>query len=386
MHIGIIEISPAGHVTLLECVAKIYLSDARNQLTIISLQKNIAGIKASLPAQNITLIAIEESDSIEDTMSNINTLNLDLAYFITFEKLDFLPAFAKTHFHFPIRLFIHNIDFWFEVTFFERIKKFIKLAITNKNYSLKDNFLNHFYHFPFTKKVIANVMKSNGKLVVLNQLLKTNLNQYVSASDTMVIPFSFRDKSLIDLSLSNEKISICLPGFVTQNRRDYLGLLKGIEDNFDFFQKHITIDLLGGIRPEIDSSVPLIAQKAKELIQKGIDIKIYEKPNVAIREFDAQLQKADFILANLNNQLGYGKTKESGIPFTMIKAAKPGIFQEGYPTLPELNDITLYFKDYNNFVKIMAAHIENKEKLTLLKHYAVQITENFTPENLYKSV
>ena len=388
MNIGIVEIMERGHMTLLECVARIYLSDSHNRLSIFvreDIEKQARKLFSDYT--NIDYIVKKENESDAYFLAKINTYSLDLAYFITFEQLNLLPIFYKINYKFPVRLFIHNIDFWFEVPFSERCIKFIKTSIAQKGKGLNANFKNHFYNFPFTKKIVKQVISNKGKIVVLNSILKENISQYVgNKEDVIIIPFSFREKKITDQSQYNTKIRLCLPGFVTQRRRDYLGILEAAEQNLDFFKNNITIEFLGGFNLSFDKSVGQILEKSKYLISRGLDLIIYEKNSIPVSEFDEKLSKADFILANLTPILGYGKTKESGIPFTMIKIAKPGLFQVGYPTLDELKNITVYFENYEHLMRLVSDFRQNKHKMNELKTLATETTEIFTPEKIYKQL
>ncbi len=376
-----------GHVTLLECVARIYLSDSDNRLSIFVREDGEKQArKLFLNDKNIDYIVKKENESDAYFLAKINTYSLDLAYFITFEQLNLLPIFYKINYKFPVRLFVHNIDFWFEVPFSERCIKFIKTSIAQKGKGLNTNFKNHFYNFPFTKKIIKQVISNRGKIVVLNSTLKENISQYVDNQDVIVIPFSFREIKIIDQSNQNTKIRLCLPGFVTQRRRDYFGILEAAEQNLDFFKNNITIEFLGGFNLSFDKSVSQILEKSKSLISEGLDLIIYEENSIPVNEFDEKLSKADFILANLTPILGYGKTKESGIPFTMIKVAKPGLFQIGYPTLDALENITVYFENYEHLMRLVSDFKQNKNKINELKTLAIETTEIFTPEKIYKQL
>ena len=388
MNIGIVEIMERGHVTLLECVARIYLSDSRNYLSIFireGAEKQARKLFSNY--KNIDYIVKKESESDAYFLAKINSYSLDLAYFITFEQLNLLPIFYKINYRFPIRLFVHNIDFWFQVPFSERCIKFVKTSIAQKGKGLGTNFKDHFYNFPFTKKIINQVISNKGKIVVLNSTLKENISQYVdNQEDVIVIPFSFREKTISNQSQSNTKIRLCLPGFVTQRRRDYFGILEAAEQNLDFFNSNISIEFLGSFNLSFDKSVGQILEKSKQLIAKGLDLTIHEEGLIPTREFDKKLSESDFILANLTPILGYGKTKESGIPFTMIKVAKPGLFQVGCPTLDELKNITVYFENYEHLMCLVSDFKQNKHKMNELKTLAIEITEIFTPEKIYKQL
>jgi hypothetical protein len=387
MNIGIVEIIPNGHLTLVECVAKIFLSDRQNRVTFALHKNSEAQVKTLFKDHpNVDYAILEETDHTGHFLNTLAQRSFDRIYLITIERLSMLPTVYNTTFTCPLYLFIHNIDFWFEVPFIERAKKFVKTSIRDRFKRLYDNFEDHFYHFPYTGKLVSKILRHGGGLVVLNGNLKKRLIQYVPSEKISIIPFSYRNNAIQDHSGGNTKIRLCLPGYVTQQRRDYLGILNAVEQHPDFFARYITLDFLGGIKPEPGSSAEAIVAKSKHLLSKGVEIILYERPNVAVEEFDEALSKADFVLANLNMQLGYGKTKESGIQYAMIKAAKPGIFQEGYPTLPELEPCTLYFQTYEDLVTMLQSHIDAPESLVKLKQVADAATCSYLPEHLYTTI
>ena len=95
---------------------------------------------------------------------------------------------------------------------------------------------------------------------------------------------------------------------------------------------------------------------------------------------------ADIVLGNLHQkvvpQSKYGKSKESGLLFTMIKAAKPGILPADYPCEPALQSSVLYFNDYSAAEKLLLQLAQERTSLTLLKENAIVNSNFYTPQNV----
>ena len=115
-----------------------------------------------------------------------------------------------------------------------------------------------------------------------------------------------------------------------------------------------------------------------------MNIIIHNTSSIKVNDFDSELAKADLILANLTPKLGYGNNKESGIPFTMLKFAIPGLFQKGVYFMPELTSSILVFADYYDLIKIIIELNNNEQKMRKLKNEALKNSENFKPENIYQ--
>jgi len=220
----------------------------------------------------------------------------------------------------------------------------------------------------------------NAHFLVLNEDLKTELSSFVPVAKIKIIPFSVYDPELKDMSHQNERVRICIPGILSQKRRDYLSLFKVLESMPMSLLEKIEIDLLGGISPTAGEQSDIVVKNAKRLIKNNYPIILREKAYIELDEFDIELSKADIILGNLNIDQGggsrYGKTKESGIPFTMIRAAKPGIMPAEYSVLQELRTSTQTFKDYSE-LKSIFDELTNLELLNKLKEEAKINSQKF---------
>ncbi len=382
MKIGVIEIMPKGHYTLVESVAKIFASDPQNEVFIYTTSIGVSNtlfIKEEY--SNVNIVDVEKEYGVLNFISNINNLNLDRAYLITIDH--YINEFSNIQFKFPFHIFIHNIYLWFDLSFksnLERTWKEIldKPALTH--YWIKRNFIQS----ATKKKLTSNVLKSGGKFVVLNGNLKKELERFTPAKNIEEIPFSIYQPKIVDKS-TNDIFRICVPGMLSVSRRDYFSLFKMMKQYPEIYKSKVVVDLLGGLNES--ESGDLVLKEAKQLESEGYKILYYDKSLVAIDEFDEELSKADIVLGNMHvvmNEFNiYGKSKDSGIMYTMVKTAKPGYLPEGYSILPELKDSTLLFSSYDDLGQSIKNLIDDKDKLALLKQKAKINSGHFSPEKVY---
>jgi hypothetical protein len=383
MKIGIVEIMPIGHYTLVDSVTRIYGSDIENEIFLF-IHKN--GEKNILPlvklfSNRLKLQIWDGHSDLKELFRNINQTGLDKCYFITFEK--FFKEFYSFNFTAQLNVFIHNVDQWFQAD-----KKYILYHLLN-NVSSFNDFLYRIkvntIHSYYRRRIISKLLKSKSRFVVLNPVLIEEINKFLPEEKIDFIPFSVYNLSLEDKSHTNKILRVCIPGMISEIRRDYYSIIDMIEKDIDFFSKKIEFDFLGGITNK-EGGEKILAQ-LKRLLSRGVKINFYNKPLVPVEEFDEQLTKADVILGNIKINVdkysAYGKTKETGIPFTMIRAAKPGLLPRNYPSFKELESSTLRFSDYNSLSEIIRDIVINKSILLKLKDEALKNSLKFEPAKLY---
>jgi hypothetical protein len=386
LKIGIIEIMPLGHYTLVDSVARIYGSDPANEIYIFTQKK---GFEVLSPIINeikakVEIIFKKEDETVEEFLGKIKGFHPDRVYIITLER--YFREIIRADFSCPIHLFIHNIEDWFRLSpgiliyrFFAKIY-LLKIIL----YNVKICFIYPFYK----KRIINKTFKSGGKFVVLNKILKKELETYVSAEKLEVIPFSVYKPSIKREFKHSLPVRLCIPGMVDSERRDYYSLFKALEEEIGFFRNTIELDLLGGIAYNIGGDK--IIQEADRLIKKGLKINYYPVSLVPLKEFDEQLSKADIIVGNMNVEINkfstYGKTKDSGIIFTMIRVAKPGMLPGNYALIDELKTSSLIFADYREFARQVKRLVSEPEFLKNLTLAAEKNSLHFEPSKLLKSL
>jgi hypothetical protein len=386
MKVGIMEIMPQGHYTLVDSIARIYSSDKNNQVIIFTHNKASHVFNSLLKEkpENIRLMIKEENDSFESFFAQINDQKPDLVFIVTLER--YFDHIYNFRFNYPIHLFIHNIDAWFQTS--------LKFSVYNflRTFTLSAKLIYYFkvaFIYPvWRKKIINKLLNNNGRFVVLNKILKEELKKFVNKDLIEVIPFSVYNNKLKDNSVNNISLRVCIPGMVSQVRRDYFSVLNLLQKNIDIYIGKIELDLLGGIVPEEEGDE--IIKQAERLTRNGLKVYFYKKSLVPIDEFDEQLTKADVILGNMNvivNKYSkYGQTKETGTTFTMVRTAKPGILPANYALIDELHSSTLVFNDYPHLDNILKDLIINKDKLSLLKSEALKNSQFFEPIYLYNNI
>jgi hypothetical protein len=209
---------------------------------------------------------------------------------------------------------------------------------------------------------------------------------------TEVIPFSVFDPKLAKTATPSEmRLRICVPGMLSQYRRDYKGLLDLIENKLGKYRDYFIFDLLGGIPDGNPADNPsFILSRVEVLKKKGFAFIIHNFSFIPPLEYDRELAKADIILGNMNVTLTrfseYGRTKETGIPFAMIRAAKPGIVPASYQIAEELRSSTIFYQDNEDLAGILEDVISDRKKVEELQTKALVNSGKFTPESVYRKL
>jgi hypothetical protein len=389
MKIGIFELAPRGHPPLVESVVQIYASVPTHEIWIITHEKGRSDL-AFLENNQILLCVKRDNQSYLDFFNEIKNLNLDKIFLITFEALskenyEVIRAFCKMYFQIPIYLFLHNTDFWFQQNLFHKISNMVYAVkkAADLPYQLKLNFLypskNH--------QLIRKVRQSGGKFLVLSESVATELAKYVSSNEMLVIPFSVYNEKLRDTSAENKRLRICIPGMISALRRDYDTILDLLERYETDLKDKIELDLLGAFNAKEGGEKVKI--RVNQLIDKGFHIHAYHHW-LEMDFYNEQLGKADLILGNMHLQQGrlgqYGKTKETGILFTMIKAGKPGLLPKGYPPETPLKSSVLTFQNYEEVATLILNYLKNPNLLNNLKVNAKENALYYHPNEIYKRI
>jgi hypothetical protein len=386
MRIGVIEIMPIGHYTLVDSIIRIFTSTAENNVYLFANSNGQAALRDLLQENKseVTSIVRSDGEAISVFLSKVQSYKLTRVYIVTPEK--YLAEICHTNFGAPLYTFIHNIDEWFNSSFKYRLYHLVHEFIfsTKYLYVIKRVFI-----FPYwRKKILSKTFSSGGKIVVLNSILKNEAAKFIESHKIEVIPFSVFDCSLNDLSIKNNKLRICIPGVVSSIRRDYHSVFSIIENNADYFKDRIELDLLGTISAAENGCK--IVEEAEKLISRGMTIHLYKSAYIPLKDYDDLLAKSDIILGNMNIQIdaysAYGKTKDTGIPYTMIKAAKPGMIKSGFTMFNELLSSTMFFADYSDLEGLFKKLIDQPRIVESLKKEALINSRHFDPSVIYKQL
>ncbi len=395
MKTAILEIAPHGHYPYVESITQVFTAVPENEVVIFTNEKGQQYLQHLVKGdsrdnhQQVSLIIKQNTEGYDAFFQRIQSF--DKIIVVTLEAYAHEPylmmqAFDKTEFRCPIYYVVHNIDFWFQQSLIDKIKNiFFKLtSIKDFTYRLKV----YFYYTLINQRIISKVIKSKGRFVTMTQAMGNELAQYVGAEHVAIIPFSVFDDRINHETSTNQRLRVCIPGFLSEARRDYQAIFKLLDSSSNSFLKNnIEWDFLGGINKAENGQA--IKEKAETYILKGHQIHVYES-FISMEEFDSNLSNADIILGNMHLQQGansiYGKTKETGIIFTMIKAAKPGILPAEYPCDSHLKSSVLTFKNYDDVLEILKHLFNNRNELAILQVKALENSLKFTPLSIYSKL
>ena len=384
MKIGIIEICESNHYSAVEALALTYATSLENHVTIFTLKEMAHHFQFQKP--NINIITPQNDGFILDFLTSINHSDLDRIHINTISK--YYKEFASISWTAKLILTIHNIDIWFDNDLNKRWR-LLKHRLSRykiENLSLKlglylpiKYFFKEIKFQKYRNKIIEDLRLKKNKVLVYSDSQIEYLSAFFKKEDILVFPFCIHQPTT-DPSIKNNKLRICIPGSVDNHRRDYSGLFKLLQDQIISFKEHLIVDLLGYI-PKSERHLTLSISKLQNL---GLEI-IFNQDFIDQEEYQDRLNLCDIILGNLkvslNNQSKYGETKETGVIFNMIKAAKPGIFPSSYPIPKNLQKVCLvYTNDLETVIKDL---IEDKNKLKELKEAAKIVAKEYEPKNLY---
>ncbi|MEI7810821.1 MAG: hypothetical protein WCJ01_00185 [Ignavibacteria bacterium] len=384
MKVGIIEVMPLGHFTLVESVMEVFASDCKNEIFIFT-HRYGSGIITPVvkDKKNVHVVTKDEVESLSHFFKRIGSFQIDKLYIITLEK--YFKEFYSAKFNSQVVLLIHNIDEWSNFSFGYNINCFL---FSFSNLSLIYNLKKYLIYPYWRKKILNKQLQSNGKFVVLSENLRPKLSYIVPAGKTEVIPFSVYNKNLADKSGANTILKVSIPGKLSTMRRDYTTVFTALESDIDFFKDKIELLLLGSIA-EYEGGLSIKAE-ADRLISKGIKIKYFSEKFIPFEEYDEHFASTDIVLGNMKVVIDklsiYGKTKETGFTFTLIHYAKPGLVVSGYDIFEELKSSTVAYTGARELRNILNEIITNKEKLRHLKEEAKKNSLLFSPGNIYKKL
>lgn len=392
MRVGVAEIMETGHITLAETICMIFSCDPGNQVFLFTLDRhtsNLAFLSDTCP--NLVISAKPSGKKMEEFLNDMEAYALDRIYLVTLSK--HFRIISKWQLKTRLFLIVHNIDEWFGISLVESVKKFLYSVSGTLQGKLWIYFFKVNFIFPsYKRKILEKVQKSDGRLVVLSRSLQNKLNNLNINIASEVIPFSVFNPSLATVNPPlNKQLRICVPGILSQYRRNYLALFDLLETQLAEYKPLFVLDLLGGVQNENQFDNPaLLLERIDSLKKNGFSIIVHNVQFIPPVEYDLELSKADIIVGNMNVALNkfssYGKTKETGIPFAMIRAAKPGILPEAYPFPDEISTSTLVYQDIKNLGEILADLISDRKKIEDLKRKALENSKKFSPESIYNRI
>jgi len=392
MRIGILEIMDTGHIVLAETLCKIFCSDSQNQVSLFTLKIHADNLKYLIEKYpNLSIIANVSQQTRSGFLKEIGSLSFDRLYIVTLNKL--FAEFSRWRVKSRVFLVVHNLDEWFDNSLFQSFRKFFYTIFDNQGFKLLIyHFKLHFIYPTYKKHILKIINRTNGHIVVLSESVHKEVKKLNIKTPVEVIPFSVFDPSLVlNDNGADKPLRICVPGILSQYRRNYLALLDLLEKQLEAYKYHFEIDFLGGVQPEnlLNDSGPIL-EKIKILNDTGFTIIIHNVPFIPPEEYDRELAHADIILGNMNVILNkhseYGRTKETGLPFAMIKAARPGILPDNYPFPKEISSSIFLYHDFEDLGSLLIQLIKDPHILNTMKKEARANSEKFTPEIIYKQL
>jgi hypothetical protein len=382
--IGILEITQPTHYSVVNGLVKTYACNYNNMVYIFTIEKIATALKENGLPENVELIIYSGKNSLGTFLKKIESQRFERFHLCTVSKVyshfaRFNPQCKELYFH------VHNVEEWYE----DHISKRFALMMHDlKDSNVKVSPVRAVYRFVkgtflkrYRQKILRKVYSYNHHYIVHSYSVKRFLAKFVPAQKITVFPFAIYEH-MTDNSSNNTKLRICVPGIVSNIRRDYDSLFNALLLNVENLKGKIIVDLLGYIPEEELHHLETI----KTLQNQGIDM-VYYLEFVFGKKYDRPLSQADIILGNLrvekNSSQKYGQTKESGTVYNMVRGAKPGLLPENYPFDEEFRSSSILFKDYNHLAKIILQLANDPAKIASLKQQAKINSEQFSPTSLY---
>ena len=387
MLIGIFEVSEPNHYSAVNGLVKTYASDPNNEIIVYTLPTIQKALQENGLPQNSRLVTLEENQTLKAMLDEAEKIAFDRIHICTifdnyFEFSQFKPQAKDIYFH------VHQIEEWYNDDFNRTINTLIpslKNKDQNRQYSriIARTIVDYLFYRPIRKKMLARFDRDyNLQLIVHSEGQKEALVEYSCKSPITIFPFAIYE-GMADTSQDNQLLRICIPGVITQAKRDYLSLFVALEQEAESLKDRIDLYLLGYVTDREQEEMGSAIQK---LIDAGYKV-IYHDNFVYGEEFDRAIASCDILLNNQfiskNSTEVYGKTKESGMIFNMLRAAKPGLLPKEYNVSAEFNDCTLFFESYPQLVEIIKQLVKDPAKLEQLKTSAQKLSVSYLPENLY---
>lgn len=388
MTIAILEVCANTHYTLTNALIKTYSTDPNNSIVVYTTPFIAKVLQEGSISDNTQIVVFEDKKNEQTFFKTIENRSFDRLHICTIE--DYYHSFAEFR---PqakkIFLHIHDIDTWYLNDF--------KHAFKNYQYTLRHrpNRLRETARFvrdmlirhPARQAILKNFRAYDLTFVVLSQRQKTFLSQFEDDKKILAFPSIINEgvEKLPNKISSDAKIRICIPGIVTDSRRDYSGLFAILDNILPIIKDKLVFDLLGFI----EKTEPHLLKKIQELEQKGLEI-LYSTKFIDAVRFDTALEEADILLNNqvvtVSHTGQYGMTKDSGLLYNIVRGGKPAIFPTSYAVDHEFEDVLMYYSTADELKDILL-HIANRS--VCLKKYqenALQLSRNYTPKSLYKKL
>ena len=387
MQIAILEICSHTHYSAINGLIKTYSTDPDNTIVLYTIEPIVKALREDVVPNNTKFVVFEKGANVSQFLKDIENAHFDRLHICTIEGYfkefsHFKPHVKEIIFH------VHDIDIWFDSDWKNNVKNFI-FSLKNKPNRVRETakFVRDILiRNPIRRKILGNIQREKHKFIVHSTGQKNYLKTFVVDKNIIVFPFAINEgieKPLLNNGVKNKKIRICIPGIVTDSRRDYTGLFKILETHISVLKDTLVFDFLGFV----EKGESNLLSKIEHLEEQGLKV-IYYTEFVYGKKFDAALEKADILLNNqkvtTSHTTKYGVTKESGMLFNMIRGSKPGILPIEYTVDKEFEDAVLYYNSDKALIDILLGLANGRIEIGEYKIKAAEIGHNYTPHNLYE--
>jgi hypothetical protein len=389
MKVAILEVSAKTHYTLINALMKTYCINPNNAVVVYTIPSIVKTLEDGGLPSNARVIPLKEHTNVGNYLKDIEKTAFDRLHICTIEDYykeftAFKPNVKDIYFH------VHNIDVWYESNTLNLFKNLI-YKLKNKPEKIRSvaRFLKDaIIRQPLKNGILAYFREKDAKYIVMSHKLKSYLAQFVDDTDDNIIVFptliNENPETKHFKSQQNDKIRICIPGIVTNSRRDYSGLFKILNAILPDIKDKLVFDLLG----YVDKKELHLLDGIKNLESKGLEI-YYSLDFIDAVKFDEALAKADILLNNqtvtVSHTGQYGLTKDSGMLFNIVRGSKPAIFPKEYAVDKEFEEAIIFY-NATNMDSLKDTLLGLAHKTTNLEAYkikAIALANGYTPENLY---
>lgn len=385
MKIAILEICAYTHYSAVNGLIKTYSVDPNNTIVLYTNESIAKAVRENGIPSNTMLVVYEEGMDVSLFLKEIEKVYFHRLHICTIESHfkafeNFKPYVEEIVFH------VHDIDIWFDSTLKNNVRNFIaELGNQPNKVRIAARFgRDILVRNPQRDRILANIQKEKHQYIVHSEGQRKYLSEFVDASKIIMFPFAINEgnnKPQIK-KLKNQKTRICIPGIVTDTRRDYTGLFKTMDAILDDIKDTLIFDFLGFV----EKSEPHLLEKIKSFEKRGLEV-IYYTEFVFGKKFDDALEQADILLnnqiVNVSHTKKYGVSKESGMIFNMIRGCKAGIFPLAYAVDKVYEPALLYYATDDELKNILLGLANQTIDIETLKANAFEMADNFTPRNLY---
>jgi hypothetical protein len=385
MKIAILEICTHTHYSAINGLIKTYSTDPNNSVTLYTNESIAKAIKENAVSDKTEIVLFEKGQNVANFLRDIEHIHYDRLHICTIEGFykefgKFKPYVNEIVFH------VHDIDIWFDSTTKNTLKNYM-FTVKNKPNVVRETakFLRDvLVRNKERNRILSNILKRKHRFIVHSTGQQKYLSEFVDAKDIIIFPFAINEglEKPVFQATKTKKIRICIPGIVTDTRRDYTGLFKILENNLPAIKDKLVFDFLGFV----EKSEPELLQKIEKLEQDGLEV-IYYTDFVFGKKFDSALEKADILLNNqkvvTSHTTKYGVSKESGMLFNMIRGSKPGILPKAYGVDKEFEEAVIYYESDKELTNVLLGLATGRIPLEKYKKEATVIGHNYTPPNLY---